>query len=123
MAKAKKKEEPKEGRLTAQRGSLVKLRDSSYEQAIIVSNDVQNEFSDYVLAVPLERRNSRLKADFVVDLGRSDGLRELHSARCDWVTRFHLSEVESIERARFPDKVVDKLEAALKVALGFREVA
>lgn len=104
----------------AQRGSLVALKDhpeGASELAIVVSNDIQNEASDYLLVVPLQRRASRLKAPFAVDLGRSEGMRDLHSARCDWITRVPTSQVERIERARVSINVLEQLDPAIKVAL------
>jgi len=102
------------------RGALVKLKRRAkrgYEFAVVVSNDIQNELSDYVLVAPLERRAARLRAPFAVDIGRREGLRDLHTIRCDWVTRVQLGEVQSVERAQAPDRVVAQLETALKVAL------
>ncbi len=112
--------------LVVQRGSLVSFRNSlindSANLAIVVSNNLQNELSEFLLVVPLQRQVSRLNAPFAVDLGRKEGLRALHVARCDWVSRIQRSEVERIERAAFSDSVLDALELGLKVALGFREV-
>lgn len=109
--------------LIPQRGSLVALKKgihSSTKLAVVVSNDIQNEVSDYYLVVPLEKRTSRLKAPFSVDLGRSEGLRDLHTARCDWVTRISSKELTKIERASFSKPTIEKLDLALKVALGFK---
>ena len=106
--------------LQAQRGSLVCLRhppEGCSELAVIVSNDIQNEVSCYVLAVPLQRRVSRLRAPFAVDMGRDEGLRELHVARADWLTRITSSDIKSIERASFPEATLSRLELALKAAL------
>ena len=116
---------PFESRFVAQRGSLITVKtplcDSS-NFAIVVSNDLQNELSDFLLVVPLQRRVSRLNAPFAVDLGRGEGLRDLHTARCDWLSRMRRSEIASIERAQLSDRVMVRFEGALKVALGFRDV-
>ena len=124
MANAKRK--PKETAAPAvQRGSLVLLKkklESGSNMVVIVSNDFQNEASDYLLAIPLERRAARLKAPFSVDLGRADGMRDLHTARCDWVTRIKKNQIKNIERASFSEAVLRRLEEGLKVALGFREL-
>lgn len=116
---------PFERRFAARRGSLITTKEplcDSSNLAIVVSNDLQNELSEYLLVVPLQRRVSRLNAPFAVDLGRADGLRDLHTARCDWLARVRQGEVATIERARFPDSLLQKLEDALRVALGFSEV-
>ncbi len=110
--------------LKVQRGSLITVKSSSnpsLQRAIVMSNNFQNEMSDFIVVVPLERRVSRLHAPFAVDLGRSEGLRELHTARCDWVTTIEQHEINSIERARFSDGVLSQLEHALRSALGFRD--
>jgi len=108
-----------------QRGSLITLKRplvKGSNLAVVVSNDIQNSNSDYILVVPLQRRASRLRAPFAVDLGRSDGLRDLHSARCDWVTRIQQKQVKTLERASFPNRVMKRFEEALSVALGFSDV-
>lgn len=102
------------------RGSLVSLRHASAgasDLAIVVSNDVQNDSSAYLLIVPLQKRSSRLRAPFAVDLGKGEGLKELHAARCDWLTRIHCSEVKQINRARFSTAILEQLDAALCAAL------
>lgn len=107
------------------RGSVVRLNrslDTALSLAVIVSNDVQNEMSSFVLVVPLERRISRLAAPFAVDLGRNDGLRNLHTARCDWLTRVRRSEISSVERGPLSTEVMAKIEHGLRVSLGLREV-
>lgn len=116
---------PFEARFAARRGSLITVKEplcDSSNLAIVVSNDLQNELSGFVLVVPLQRRVSRLHAPFAVDLGRGEGLRDLHTARCDWLARIRCSEIASIERAQVSDRVMSQFEGALKVALGFREV-
>ncbi len=116
---------PFEARFTARRGSLITVKEplcDSSNLAVVVSNDLQNELSEFLLVVPLQRRVSRLHAPFAIDLGRSEGLRDLHTARCDWLARISRSEVASIERAQVSDHVMSQFEDALKVALGFRAV-
>jgi mRNA-degrading endonuclease toxin of MazEF toxin-antitoxin module len=102
------------------RGSLVRLKPAGgypAELAIVVSNDVQNEKSSKIVLVPLERRNARLNAPFAVDLGRAEGLRDLHAARCDWLFTANKSAVERIERAQLPRELFSELDAAIRVAL------
>lgn len=94
----------------------------SLEQlAVVVSNNVQNEELEYLIVVPLERRRSRLSAPYGVDLGRSEGFRELHVARCDLVTTINRSALVAIERAGLSDNIILQFEQALRVALGFRD--
>ncbi len=115
------KESPHPARFSPRRGSLISLSadlSSTSNLAIVVSNDVQNEVSDFLTVVPLERRVSRLRAPFAVDMGRKDGFRELHTARCDWISRIGRSQVQSIERATLPERITSQLEAAICVALG-----
>jgi hypothetical protein len=103
------------------RGSLVSLKHppaGASSLAIVVSNDVQNDSSPYLLIVPLQKRASRLKAPFAVDLGKQEGLKQLHAARCDWLTRVNNTEVKQINRARFSTGILDQLDAALCAALG-----
>ncbi len=107
-----------------QRGSVVLLRvagEKELKPAVIVSNNIQNDISDFLLAVPLIRRASRLSAPFSVDLGREDGFRDLHTARCDWVSRVSRNDIVSIERAALSEPTVERFESALRVSLGFRE--
>ena len=106
--------------LIPKRGSLVLLKKvltGATSQAIVVSNDIQNESSDFILVVPLQRRTSRLKAPFAVDLGRDDGFRELHAARCDWVSKIAVNKIIAIERASISEELLEKLDHSLAVAL------
>ena len=105
-----------------ERGTFVQLRraiDPGSKLAIIVSNDVQNEASDLLLAVPLESRQTSLRAPFSVDLGREYGFSEVHTARCDWVTRIRRSDIRAIERPSAPGELLRSIENGLRVALGF----
>lgn len=107
---------------TAQRGSLVVLKQPLFDQAdlaIVISNDIQNREADYLAIVPLQRRTSRLEAPFAVDLGRGEGFRELYTARCDWLTRIWRGDLKSIERSQVGEFVMHKLERAISVALAF----
>ena len=101
-------------------GSVVKLKRKlkGSSLGIVVSNDVQNEYSDTLLIAPLERRKSRLNAPFAVDVGRKDGFRDLHSLRCDWVSAVSTRDIVSIERARVGEGVIQKLKHALAVVFG-----
>jgi mRNA-degrading endonuclease toxin of MazEF toxin-antitoxin module len=121
---AKTKRTPKKSCLLndipgVQRGSIVSFRRSVGGSAlgIVVSNNLQNEHSAFLLVVPLEKRKARLKAPFAVDLGRAEGLRALHCARCDWVTRTASSNIRKIERAGVSAALVRELDQALEVAL------
>ncbi|MCB0345969.1 MAG: type II toxin-antitoxin system PemK/MazF family toxin [Bdellovibrionales bacterium] len=117
------KSSPLTSRFAPKRGSLISVTadlSSTSNLAIVVSNDVQNDVSDFLTVVPLQRRVSRLRAPFAVDLGRKDGFRELHTVRCDWVTRLPRSQVESIERAALSKRITLQIEAALCVALGLK---
>lgn len=125
MRRAMKKESEaspeSSARFSPRRGSLITLHTelcSTSNLAVVVSNDVQNDVSDFLLVVPLERRASRLRAPFAVDLGRKDGFRELHTVRCDWLTRVYRSQVRSIERAILPRYVIADVETGLRAALG-----
>ncbi len=107
--------------LEVQRGSLVclsRVLSGASALAIVVSNDVQNEASPYVLVVPVQRRRARLRAPFAVDLGRGEGFRDLHTARCDWATRVAKREIKALERASLPQRVIEKIDQALMAALG-----
>ena len=117
VAKSKKTEQLQ---LAVQRGSIVKLKKpvSDSRLAIVVSNEVQNDIDNCVSVVPLVRSVSRLKAPFAVDLGRKEGMRELHSARCDRVHTTPYSNIKTIERATVTKKVVQRLDKALAVSLG-----
>ena len=111
--------------LLVQRGSIVTLKKKIGELgtlALVVSNDIQNEAAEFLIVAPLERRKSRLEAPFAVNLGRSEGLRDLHTARCDRLMSVAKSEVKSLERARVGEVVLSQLEEALAVALGFSRV-
>jgi len=106
---------------SVQRGSLISIKSAlqgASELAIVVSNDVQNDASEYILVVPLQKRTSRLKAPFTVDIGRGEGLRVLHTARADWITRISSADVVSIERAAIPVSLLEKIDQAIIVALG-----
>ena len=108
----------------AVRGSVISLRTPllGCQHAVVMSNDIQNAFSEYLMVVPLQRRNSRLLAPFAVDLGRDVGMRDLHSARCDWTSTVLRSQLNEIVRAKIPADALTKLEEALCVALGFSSV-
>lgn len=109
-------EQQNESQLGVQRGSLVRLQGDA--TAVVVCNDIQCDASSFVLVVPLERRRSRLMAPFAVDMGRSEGFRELHTARADWVMRVSKNEITAIERAKMTDDVMSRIDKALKIALG-----
>jgi len=107
-------------KLQVQRGSLVALKKTvsdASEFVVVISNNIQNQSSEYLSVVPLQRRVSRLKAPFAVDLGREVGLRDLHVARCDWVMRVQQSDIKQILRAEMPDKIMQALSEALRVSL------
>ena len=103
-----------------QRGAVVALSSplpGAGVLALVVSNNVQNENSDELLLVPLQKRNSRLKAPFAVDLGKGQGFRDLHVARCDWVTRVSSKNISTVILAALPGEIMQRVGEALKVAL------
>ncbi len=59
-----------------------------------------------------------MKAPFAVDLGRGEGLRALHCARCDWVTRTAAANIRKIERASVSSELEAEIDQALGIALG-----
>jgi mRNA-degrading endonuclease toxin of MazEF toxin-antitoxin module len=109
-------------RLQTQRGSIVTLKKPvlGSKLAIVVSNNIQNEVSDYILIVPLIKRANKLKAPFAVDLTKSEGVDSLCVARCDWVSAIRQQYVRSIQMACVSNEVLNNLESALRVSLGFR---
>lgn len=91
------------------------------ERVLVVSNNQQNDMSEYLVVVPLERRASRLKAPFAVDFGRSEGLRDLHTARCDWISCIKQDDIGSIERAKVREDVMQRVDQALGAALSLTQ--
>ena len=111
-------------RLGVQRGSLVLLSSAlpdATEFVVVVSNNVQNESSDVLLVVPLQRRSSRLLAPFAVELGKAEGFRRPHIARCDWVTRIARGDVQGIVRASCSSEIMRRVGEALTVALALEQ--
>lgn len=121
MAARKQVAEKERGRApVALRGCLIRLKNPPKDAsalAVVLSNNVQNEISSFVLIAPLVRVRSRMNAPFAVDLGRREGMRDLHAARCDWVMRLPVAEIKNIERSSFGADVLDRLDSALRVAL------
>jgi len=108
-------------RLGIRRGAIVSISAKlafPSALALVISNDVQNEASDFVLVLPLERKRLRIRAAFAVELGKESGLEELYWARCDRISCLRRSDVRAIEIAQVSSKTLEELAKSLSLVLG-----